>query len=113
MALYGQPVIMTASQLGITTADGESHIFTRVNVDLGVGEKFVSIAAGNGFSMALTNKGNVYAWGDNTHGQLGLGDLKTEVATPKKLAIANVRQISVGEYYTLFLDMNSNSLCYR
>ena len=39
--------------------------------------------------MALTNKGNVYAWGDNTHGQLGLGD-ETEVATPKKLAIANV-----------------------
>lgn len=92
-------------QLGITTADGESHIFTRVNVDLGVGEKFVSIAAGNGFSMALTNKGNVYAWGDNTHGQLGLGD-ETEVATPKKLAIANVRQISVGEDHTLFLQMN-------
>ena len=55
--------------------------------------------------MALTNKGNVYAWGDNTHGQLGLGD-ETEVATPKKLAIANVRQISVGEDHTLFLQMN-------
>jgi alpha-tubulin suppressor-like RCC1 family protein len=42
--------------------DGTSHIFIE---DLKLGEQF---------SMALSNKGIVYTWGQNDKGQLGLGN---------------------------------------
>jgi alpha-tubulin suppressor-like RCC1 family protein len=32
-----------------------------------------AIAAGEAYSLALTESGEVYAWGSNGHGQLGLG----------------------------------------
>jgi hypothetical protein len=31
----------------------------------------VAIAGGVGFTLAVTSDGHVYAWGDNTYGQLG------------------------------------------
>lgn len=39
------------------------------------GEYFVDITAGNGHTMALTNLGHVYGWGDNSSGQLGVAEL--------------------------------------
>ena len=49
--------------------------------------KFNAIAAGAGFSMALTDTGDIYSWGDNTYGQLGLGTLGTNTyqAKPQKV----------------------------
>ena len=41
------------------------------------GGKFVEVSAGWGHALALTEKGDVWAWGLNTYGQLGLGDCKT------------------------------------
>jgi alpha-tubulin suppressor-like RCC1 family protein len=38
------------------------------------GVHVVSVAAGFGHSLALSLDGRVYSWGDNTWGQLGLGD---------------------------------------
>jgi alpha-tubulin suppressor-like RCC1 family protein len=37
------------------------------------GQTFTTVAAGAGFSMALTASGNVYSWGSGTEGQLGVG----------------------------------------
>lgn len=41
---------------------------------LAEGEYVVQVEGGLFFSLALTNKGVVYAWGDNSYGQLGNGD---------------------------------------
>ena len=37
-------------------------------------EGVTAIATGDGHSVALTKDGNVWAWGDNQHGQLGVGN---------------------------------------
>lgn len=38
------------------------------------GEKPISIALGQQHSMVVTDKGNLYSWGYNNLGQLGLGN---------------------------------------
>jgi alpha-tubulin suppressor-like RCC1 family protein len=34
----------------------------------------VSIAAGGGFSMARLSNGSIWTWGENSSGQLGIGN---------------------------------------
>lgn len=41
--------------------------------DVPFGEKFIAVAAGRTHSMALTNGGKIFTWGNNTNGQLGIG----------------------------------------
>ncbi len=43
-------------------------------VDLGTGRTVLSVTAGMEHTCALLDSGDVKCWGDNTHGQLGLGD---------------------------------------
>jgi alpha-tubulin suppressor-like RCC1 family protein len=45
------------------------------------GATVVAAAAGSGYSLALTNTGAVYAWGDNSSGNLGTGNT-TNSLTP-------------------------------
>jgi hypothetical protein len=52
------------------------------------------IAAGNGFSVALSSSGKVYAWGDNTYGA---------AAVPSSLDGRKVVQIAAGEHHALAL----------
>jgi hypothetical protein len=55
--------------------DGSSTMFstTPVAVDLPAGTRVTAIAAGDGYSLALTSDGNVLAWGDDERGELGDG----------------------------------------
>ncbi len=39
-----------------------------------VGSNIISIASGAAHALALSSNGELYAWGSNQHGQLGLGD---------------------------------------
>jgi alpha-tubulin suppressor-like RCC1 family protein len=36
-------------------------------------KSFIAVASGNKYNLALSQAGDVYAWGDNSKGQLGLG----------------------------------------
>lgn len=40
--------------------------------------KFQSVKTGNNHVIALTTDGKVYAWGDNSSGQVGIDDLRKE-----------------------------------
>jgi len=42
--------------------------------------KVSQVTAGRGFSVVVTDSGQVFTWGSNAHGQLGLGDLKDRLA---------------------------------
>lgn len=66
------------------------------------------IASGYDFTIALDGKGNVWAWGENGHGQLGNGTLtargiKTEVTLSNGTQLSNVKQISAGDYHAAAL----------
>ena len=43
------------------------------------GKQAMKISAGALFSLALTNDGILFAWGDNSNGQLGIGNIEQQL----------------------------------
>ena len=78
----------------VTTKGGSTAAdLTNITTDINVYPSFdeidnsidvVKVAAGYYHSLALTDSGEVYSWGDNEYGQLGLGDT-TDRTSPKKV----------------------------
>lgn len=69
-------------------------------------EKIIDVSAGIDFCMALTNKGNVYTWGDNGSGELGQGD-KLAVYTPVLVkGLSDIVSISAGKSSAVALASN-------
>ena len=57
-------------QLGIgDTKDRHAPVKASVN-----GQKIVAVAAGDAHSAAITDSGELWTWGSNGHGRLGIGD---------------------------------------
>mmetsp|Transcript_29534 Transcript_29534/g.48956 ORF Transcript_29534/g.48956 Transcript_29534/m.48956 type:complete len:411 (+) Transcript_29534:46-1278(+) len=66
----------------------------------------VHVACGKYHTAAVSASGDVYTWGLESSGQLGLGSSKTKAATPQKveaLSGMGVKQLSCGSYHTLAL----------
>ena len=63
----------------------------------GLGTEIVAqIASGEHHSVALTKGGQVFAWGDNTFGQLGLGKLPNDkINTPQVLLFSVHTKLNV------------------
>ena len=64
------------------------------------------VACGKYHSAAVSAEGDVYAWGLESSGQLGLGSARTKAHTPRKvdaLCRLGVTQLSCGSYHTLAL----------
>ncbi|MFF5211566.1 RCC1 domain-containing protein [Streptosporangium sp. NPDC000396] len=63
-----------------------------------------SVAAGSAHNLALLSNGTVEAWGDNTRGQLGDGEIGTDNLTPGTVAdLAGVEAVSTGLAHSLAL----------
>jgi alpha-tubulin suppressor-like RCC1 family protein len=76
------------------------------------GTTITAIAAAGDHSMALDSQGNLWAWGNNANGQLGIGDQDVETSTvPVKLPFPeNTRfiKIAAGARHSLAIDSNGN-----
>jgi alpha-tubulin suppressor-like RCC1 family protein len=73
-----------------------------------------AVAAGTGFSLALTSSGNVYAWGDNSSDELGNGT-STESNVPVEVEgvggsgfLSNVTAITAGSNTGMALTSAGN-----
>lgn len=67
----------------------------------------VSIDGGLAHSIALGSDGNVYVWGDNTNGQLGLGSDIARQETPTKVPdLTSVTAVAAGYNFCLALRFN-------
>jgi alpha-tubulin suppressor-like RCC1 family protein len=91
-------------ELGLN--DGTTRtIFTQVTTNINKDVK--QIVCGEDCSFILKNDGSVYACGDNTYGQLGLGNNTTKNTFTK--ATTNIKQIACGGHHTFILK-NDRSL---
>jgi hypothetical protein len=72
---------------------------------------FVDVVAGWGHTMALTQTGEMFVWGFNQYGQLGLGNMKTEFE-PKPLLFepgfcGKVVKMDAASHYSAALTANN------
>jgi len=63
----------------------------------------VEIAAGSGHVLARLSNNDVYAWGRNDNGQLGLGDIAHRDSPTKISSLANATQVACGNGYSMAL----------
>ncbi|XP_031717112.1 probable E3 ubiquitin-protein ligase HERC6 [Anarrhichthys ocellatus] len=74
----------------------------------------IQVACGNSHSLALTNGGDVFSWGLNSHGQLGLGkEVMLQYVPVLVCALSGVAvtQISAGATHSLFLTLPGLVYC--
>jgi alpha-tubulin suppressor-like RCC1 family protein len=70
---------------------------------VGTNNKWVSIAAGGGFTIALRSNGTLWAWGRNDYGQLGDGTNVNKNAPHRIGTDNNWVSIAAGRYHTVAL----------
>lgn len=66
----------------------------------------VQISCGEIHTALIDNQGDVYVFGYNYSGQLGVGDYENRNIPTKVLGVKNVFQVSAGRYYTTFVTYN-------
>ena len=90
-------------QLGIESTESQST-FVQVKNEDGTGylTNIKSISAGQYTMFAITNDGEVYGWGENGSGQLGISNTE-EQKLPVKTTLTNIKQISTSYYHTIAL----------
>ncbi|XP_049870394.1 probable E3 ubiquitin-protein ligase HERC4 [Pectinophora gossypiella] len=67
----------------------------------------IQIDCGSYHSVALTNNGELYAWGANTYGQCGLGTMTSKETTPQPITSllgVPIALISCGNHHTFALS---------
>ncbi|BDR54059.1 hypothetical protein KIMH_01700 [Bombiscardovia apis] len=84
--------------------------YTAIPVSLPAGKRFVHIAAGEYFSLALSSDGQLYSWGYNNNGRLGDGDI-TEHADPRPVSLppgVSFTQIAAQHDYAAAIGDDNN-----
>lgn len=72
-------------------------------------DKYQKVACGALFNIALKEDGSLYAWGDNTYRQLGLGSTDTRVLFPTRIGTDNDwRDIACGDSHVLAIKNNGS-----
>ena len=96
----------TCGQLGLGNNITAQNM-TQVPNFLPTNEKLRSVSAGAAHALALTESGEVYAWGRNNYGQLGIGN-KTDRDVPTLVSGAwngnKIISIAAGDNHSLAMD---------
>ncbi|XP_052749366.1 probable E3 ubiquitin-protein ligase HERC4 isoform X2 [Galleria mellonella] len=93
-------------QLGVVDTDSISHNVPCVVKKLAT-KNVVQVACGSYHSMALTNNGDLYAWGANSYGQCGLGNVTNKEMKPQQITSllgVPIALIACGSNHTFVLS---------
>ena len=115
---YGELGLGIVANTLIVTTDGELYTMCKGNSNMsGVGhtntdfelmnienEKIVEARITLGLCFAVTDTGEVYAWGYNEYGLMGDGyTIGGVYSTPQKLKISNIKSLEIGDKYAIFI----------
>lgn len=110
---YGKVYSCGWNKKGQTGVPSSSEVTPRFKkIDSLNNEKIINIACGWDSSIALTNSCEIYVWGSNIHGQLGLDPAITGefLDTPCKIETleCKVKKISMGLRHSAIVSENGN-----
>lgn len=74
-----------------------------ISVSDSLPRRFIQLAAGGNFSLALRSDGTVWSWGSNTNGQLGCGAIKESLLPVQVQSLNGIISISAGNRHALAL----------
>ena len=91
-----------------TVENASKKIKIVVNTVEETGYKIQQVSLGEEHSAAVTEDGDLYLWGDNWYGQLGIGGWSWHGnATPGKI-LKGVKQVSIGEIHSAAITENGD-----
>ena len=97
----------SAGQLGNGTKEDNEEF---EELSIGVNKRVSSVGLGLYHSVIATEDGEVYSMGENSCGQLGLGNLqRATIPTQSKIFPQRVTDISCGSYNTFFICRKSST----
>ena len=70
------------------------------------------IVVGTDFSCALTGSGDVWCWGDNTYGQLGIGTTTMSNVPVQVTGLSNITSLSAGSSHVCAIDSSNALWCW-
>ncbi|XP_007949902.1 probable E3 ubiquitin-protein ligase HERC6 [Orycteropus afer afer] len=97
-------------QLGIGEFKEQSVIPKKVNILAGI--KIIQVSCGHYHSLALSQDGQVFSWGKNSHGQLGLGKEFPSQASPQRVRSLEgipLAQVAAGGAHSFALSLSGTS----
>uniref|UniRef100_G3SQ72 HECT and RLD domain containing E3 ubiquitin protein ligase family member 6 n=1 Tax=Loxodonta africana TaxID=9785 RepID=G3SQ72_LOXAF len=97
-------------QLGI--GEFKELNFTPMKVKALAGIKIIQVSCGHYHSLALSQDGQVFSWGNNSHGQLGLGKEFLSQESPqrvKSLEGIPLAQVAAGGAHSFALSLSGTS----
>lgn len=101
--------ILLGSSGSVGSAPGQ--IEALAPIDLGAGRSVQALATGGRHACALLDDGNVKCWGDNSRGQLGLGDTDNRGDDPGEMGDA-LRAVDLGvDRYAVALAAGGQHTC--
>jgi hypothetical protein len=70
--------------------------------------KIITISCGHRHTIALTENGQAFGWGDNTWGQLGVLSINVNKLTLIDLDGVKIEKVSCGTFHSLFLSSDGD-----
>jgi alpha-tubulin suppressor-like RCC1 family protein len=95
-------------QLGIGTTSNKNTPTAVIGLE---SIRLTSVTTGRGHSCATTSTADVYCWGYNAYGQLGIGSIATRLSA---VLVPNIKATSVtaGEFHTCAITLQKHVKCW-
>lgn len=84
---------------------------TPIPTKVGMKNNWANISSGYHYCLAVNTNGELYSWGQNNYGQLGLGNDSLQ-ESPQKTSLSGVNQISAGAYHSFAILENGDVYCW-
>ena len=98
---------------GVGSDVGSPQVVTGISMASG-GSAVVSIALGLAHSCVLFQNGNVWCWGDNSRGQLGIGSVGGWFSAPQRVSALSTRatSLTVGADHACIVSISNDTVCF-
>ncbi|KRX05946.1 Regulator of chromosome condensation 1/beta-lactamase-inhibitor protein II [Pseudocohnilembus persalinus] len=79
----------------------------KVLINIKQQDNIVQVQAGGQYSAILTKDGNVYMFGSNKKGKMGIKDEEKDYSLPQQIKeLCQIKKIALGDWHSLALDNN-------